>query len=59
MDCIEVIDENYEVRHLPSIVNTYLTLCGFVDVTYREVEGIPNCKDCLNIVKYCKKIRIK
>lgn len=31
-----------------------ITLCGWVDVTYREEEATPDCPDCLAIVEYCR-----
>ena len=31
-----------------------LTLCGWTDVAYSEVEGEPNCRSCLAIVRYCR-----
>lgn len=35
-----------------------LTLCGWVDVAYREEEGEPTCGECLTIVRYCKALRL-
>jgi hypothetical protein len=46
-------------KHISSPVNTYLTLCGWVDVPYHTEQGYPDCPSCLEVVKYCKKIRIK
>jgi len=31
-----------------------ITLCGWVDVTYREELAEPDCPDCLAIIAYCK-----
>jgi hypothetical protein len=57
MWCKEVIDDHREFKHIKG-KGCNLTLCGFVDVDNWDVEGIPNCSSCLEIVKYCKKLRI-
>ncbi len=39
----------------------FITLCGHCDVPYAELdveEHPPNCRECLNIVKYCKKLTL-
>ncbi len=59
MNCIEVIDDNRKYRHIPNVVSTVLTLCGFVDVTYWEVEGKPNCPVCLDVLRYYKKLKVR
>ncbi len=58
MRCIEVIDDNWEYKHIPNVVNTVLTLCGFVDVNNRDVEGIPDCTVCLDVLHYWKRLRV-
>ena len=58
MNCTEVIEDNWEYRHIPNVQNTILTLCGFVDVANRDVEGIPNCPSCLMIARYVKKLKL-
>lgn len=37
-----------------------LTLCGWCDVQYEEIEAEPakiNCGECLRIVVYCKSLK--
>jgi hypothetical protein len=45
-------------RHIPNASlggGEAITLCGYVDVTYREEFGqSPDCADCLKIVRYCR-----
>lgn len=36
-----------------------LTICGWVDVPYREEEAEPDCPDCLAIVAYCKGLKVR
>jgi hypothetical protein len=51
-----------EHRHLPNADGleggAALTLCGWVDVRYREEEGTPDCPSCLRIVRYCRSLRL-
>ena len=58
MRCIKVIEDNWQYNHIHNVVNTVLTLCGFVDVDNKEVDGIPDCPTCIEVVKYCKKLRL-
>lgn len=51
-------------RHIPNASESLgggsaLTLCGWVDVTYREEhDAVPDCAQCLSIVRYCKGLRL-
>jgi hypothetical protein len=58
MLCYEVVDDNWEYKHIPNDLITVITLCGFVDVDNREVIGKPTCPICIAHVKYCKKIKL-
>jgi hypothetical protein len=58
MVCIIVTAEGDSHLHIFCTINSGITLCGFTDVPYKEVEGEPNCPACLEIVKFCKKIKL-
>lgn len=63
MLCYRVADATSRGElHIPNAPNlsggAALTLCGYVDVTYEEVEGEPDCEECLSIVRYCKGLRL-
>ena len=62
MNCV-VIDEketlvDNTLLHIPSVDNTVLTLCGWVDVPNHIEEGRPTCPECLRVVRYCKSLKI-
>ncbi len=58
MWCVKVTEDNWEFSHIRSPVTTVLTLCGFVDVDNKDIEGIPDCPVCLDVVRYCKKLKL-
>ena len=45
--------------HINSPVEGFLTLCGWGDVEYEEVEGKPDCPVCIDVVNHCKKIDMR
>lgn len=61
------IDEESEgYYHIPNALPIFggqpLTLCGWVDVAHKEYWGdeiLPNCFQCLRILRYCKNMEIK
>jgi hypothetical protein len=46
------------VKHIKGIVPTNNTLCGWVDVSHHEVDGKPNCSVCLEVVRFCKRLKL-
>lgn len=60
VQCLRLPEDNREHIHIQGIQNTYETLCGFVDTPGEKeyFEGTPDCPSCLEIVRYCKKIRL-
>lgn len=63
MDCIVVDDPmapegRLHVRNAKGLGGgSAITLCGWVDVEHKGVEGVPTCPQCLRIVAYCKSLR--
>ncbi len=54
-DALRVKNEGNDFTHLPSPISTVLTLCGFVDVAYEEVEADEiTCPGCLKVVRYAR-----
>ena len=55
---LEPGSEDYDY-HIPGAPCGPTTLCGWVDILYEEeYSRTVTCKACLEIVKYCKKLRI-
>lgn len=47
-------------RHIPGVHNMQTTLCGYVDVIYREVSAVEypcDCKQCIDALKRIKALR--
>jgi hypothetical protein len=59
MRCVLVVEDNWKHKHIANVVSTVLTLCGFVDVDNVVIDGEPDCPVCLNVVRYCKKLRLR
>jgi len=59
MNCIKVEEEPEQYLHIPGVINTIQTLCGWVDVNANDIVGVPDCPNCLKIVRYCKGLRIR
>lgn len=57
---LTIVEEKENYIHYSSPVSTLLTLCGWVDVDYDEVEDDVKvtCPTCLSVVKFCKKIKL-
>lgn len=51
----------YHIPNNPLATMDYVTLCG-CDMDYEELEitanTMPNCPQCLEILKYCKNLKI-
>jgi hypothetical protein len=51
-------DGEDNARHLPGVISTHITLCGWVDVDVDESSMSANCPDCLRVVAFCKSLKI-
>ena len=61
MECIVVEEDNGEYIHIKDGTSSaYLTLCGFCDISgeVKTVEEPPTCTSCIEVVKFCKSIRL-
>lgn len=59
MHCYKVKEDEMQYLHINSPVEGFLTLCGWVDVEYDEVEGRPDCPVCIEVVNHCKEIDMR
>lgn len=56
----EYADDLLHIRGCPS--QGHITLCGWTDVSHEYVDINKDseiCQTCLDIIKYCKRIRVK
>lgn len=53
-------EDTHKDLHIPSPVRCHLTLCGWVDVGYEEVESEEvTCSECCKVVREAHKIPLK
>ncbi len=56
MVCHTVREDEGGYLHIPSPVDGYLSLCGWVDVEYEVVEGRADCPVCIEVVEHCREM---
>jgi hypothetical protein len=49
-------EEDYHIPGAPG--SGFATLCGWCDVNYSESDHPVNCSGCLEILDYCRKLRV-
>ena len=60
MRVLTIQEDKGEYIHIPGVpCTTYETLCGFCDtpVILKRFDGKPTCPSCLEILRYCKKLK--
>jgi hypothetical protein len=59
MDTIRIIGEGDSYIHIHSPQQTIITLCGWSDVNHSPSQAKPTCPSCLQIVTYCKSLKVR
>lgn len=53
------IDDKVHIKH-PGVISGLASLCGINDNHWNEeCNEKPNCPECIEVVKFCKALKIK